>query len=156
MATMPPTRCTHPGCAELCPSGTSRCPAHRTRAPSAHTRYLEAHPEHRTPWRRLRARVLAEHPQCQAMSPPPPGQPPTPCHRPATEVDHIRPIALGGAFLDPSNLQALCAEHHEIKTELDRRAIRAAKQPATRPRRGQRRKRLARPPRDAVWFDPSS
>ncbi len=30
------------------------------------------------------------------------------CHGPATTVDHVRPLAEGGARLDPSNLVACC------------------------------------------------
>ena len=34
----------------------------------------------------------------------------------ATEVDHIQPIAKGGARYDPANLQSLCASCHARKT----------------------------------------
>jgi 5-methylcytosine-specific restriction protein A len=33
--------------------------------------------------------------------------------RPATVVHHIRELSQGGARLDPSNLMAVCADHHE-------------------------------------------
>jgi hypothetical protein len=36
--------------------------------------------------------------------------------RPATDVDHRKPVAAGGATFDPTNLQSLCAEHHSWKT----------------------------------------
>jgi len=39
----------------------------------------------------------------------------------AAEVDHIRPLAQGGARLDPDNLQALCRSCHSLKTATDRR-----------------------------------
>src|SRR5512143_2301916 len=32
------------------------------------------------------------------------------------EIDHIVPLAQGGAPYDPSNLQSLCAKHHAQKT----------------------------------------
>lgn len=34
----------------------------------------------------------------------------------ATEVDHIQPLAQGGAQFDPANLQSLCRRHHAGKT----------------------------------------
>jgi 5-methylcytosine-specific restriction endonuclease McrA len=56
-------------------------------------------------WRRLRLRVLAEEPVCAI-----PG-----CGRPSTEVDHIVPLAAGGAPLDRANLQGLCQPHNASK-----------------------------------------
>lgn len=38
----------------------------------------------------------------------------------ATELDHINPLALGGAD-DASNWQSLCAEHHKAKSARERR-----------------------------------
>ena len=67
-------------------------------------------------WLVLRARQLREHPTCQW-----PG-----CTAPATQVDHVRAVADGGAFADPRNLQSICKAHHHMKTALDakRRALR--------------------------------
>ena len=59
-----------------------------------------------SPWRRARARVLATFPRCQV-----PG-----CTLPATQVDHIRSLASGGAALDPANLSAMCQSCHSRKT----------------------------------------
>jgi 5-methylcytosine-specific restriction endonuclease McrA len=56
-------------------------------------------------WRALRRRVLAEEPVCQV-----PG-----CGRLSTEVDHIVPLAAGGAPLDRANLQGLCQRHNASK-----------------------------------------
>lgn len=48
-------------------------------------------------WRKARAKVLAGNPVCDI------------CGRvPATTVDHILPLALGGALLDPANLRPAC------------------------------------------------
>ena len=68
------------------------------------------HPDERflkTPeWRRLRAKQLAEHPQCKH------------CGSigravPATQVDHIRmPYGNERLMRDPANLMSLCATHH--------------------------------------------
>jgi 5-methylcytosine-specific restriction protein A len=54
-------------------------------------------------WRRLRLMFLREHPLCAL------------CGAPATEVDHIIPIRLGGSN-DAANLQALCKSCHSAKT----------------------------------------
>ena len=60
--------------------------------------------ELRALWQVMRKRVLLEEPACRV------------CGRPATTVDHIRPLALGGAPYDRSKLQALCLAHHHQKT----------------------------------------
>jgi 5-methylcytosine-specific restriction protein A len=56
-------------------------------------------------WRALRRRVLREEPVCQV-----PG-----CGWPSTEVDHIIPLAAGGAPLDRANLQGMCQPHNASK-----------------------------------------
>ena len=38
----------------------------------------------------------------------------------ATVVDHIRPMAQGGSYDEPENLQALCKECHDRKTASER------------------------------------
>ena len=138
---MPPTRCAHPGCTRLTPSGASRCPAHATRAPSAHTRWLQTHPSDRAPWASLRTRTLQAHPSCQWAG----------CSAPSAEVDHIVEIADGGAFLDEGNVQALCHEHHERKTAIAA-ANRKLKSARPRKARGKAGKRKPRVPRDATWI----
>ena len=55
-------------------------------------------------WRRLRAAILAREPLCRT------------CGRPADEVDHIVPLAQGGAAYDEANLQPICIECHGSKT----------------------------------------
>lgn len=59
-------------------------------------------------WRRVRAEYLREHPwciDCQAEG----------LLVPATEVDHVIPLRLGGAD-HPSNYAGLCRRHHSAKT----------------------------------------
>lgn len=51
-------------------------------------------------WQILRYRYLSAHPVC------------TFCHRPATVVDHIQPLASGGARLEESNLRPVCVDCH--------------------------------------------
>lgn len=36
----------------------------------------------------------------------------------AVEVDHLRPIASGGALLDPRNFSSKCRTHHSQKTRV--------------------------------------
>lgn len=62
-----------------------------------------------TRWRRLRAHKLRTTPTCDH-----PG-----CRRLADEVDHIAPLAEGGDEFDSTNLQSLCHDHHQTKTNAD-------------------------------------
>ncbi len=70
-------------------------------------------PEHSTvrrraaAWARVRRARLAVDPLCSA------------CGAPASEVDHIVPLAAGGAELDPANLQPLCRRCHAAKTSAE-------------------------------------
>jgi len=102
----PPRPCSWPGCPLLT---TQRfCPTHRRvyerererlrgRRPTAHQRGYDG------AWRRVRAQVLAEEPRCRM------------CGAPASEVDHIVPLARGGTH-DRANLQPLCVSCHRIKS----------------------------------------
>lgn len=56
-------------------------------------------------WRKKRAKYLRKHPFCAESG----------CSKRATHVDHIVPLAAGGAD-DESNFQSLCHSHHSIKT----------------------------------------
>lgn len=70
------------------PTNGSRCPAHTIRNGSTRS------------WRRIRAQILAlDAYRCQR------------CGLPATEVDHIIPVADGGTD-HPSNLRSLCHACH--------------------------------------------
>lgn len=57
-------------------------------------------------WRAFRKLVLAHRPRCEI----------TGCPRPATNLDHIVPIASGGETWAERNLQALCQTCHSRKT----------------------------------------
>ncbi|GAB3327839.1 hypothetical protein GCM10027299_29020 [Larkinella ripae] len=68
----------------------------------------------RAPWRRLRAYILKKEPYCRE------------CLKEktftvATIVDHIVPINMGGAALDPDNCQPICERHHAQKSQAERR-----------------------------------
>jgi 5-methylcytosine-specific restriction endonuclease McrA len=54
-------------------------------------------------WRKLRLRVLErDHRECCYIG----------CPRPATQVDHIVPVSLGGDYYAIDNLRAICAFHN--------------------------------------------
>jgi 5-methylcytosine-specific restriction protein A len=59
-------------------------------------------------WRRVRDDVLRDEPFCRACGPN--------VISLAVEVDHVTPLAHGGARLDRANLQPLCRECHQSKT----------------------------------------
>lgn len=87
--------CAEPGCPTL--TTDTHCPAHRRRSG-------------RSPaWRHLARVILAERVWCEQC-----GYPTR-----ADEVDHITPLADGGAELDPANCQALCRPCHKAKTALE-------------------------------------
>lgn len=69
---------------------------------------------YRARWNKVRMRVLRGNPVCVV------------CERKgvtsvATEVDHIVPLADGGARFARANLQALCRPCHELKTAFENR-----------------------------------
>lgn len=105
----PKRHCLEPGCPALVTSG--RCPAHQTQEYRRIERYRGSSTArgYDVRWRRVRARVLADEPMCRHCQ----AQGYT---TPATEVDHIVPLARGGARLDRNNLQSLCHDHHAEKT----------------------------------------
>jgi len=97
--------CAYPGCAALVADG-SRCPAHpyprkKDTRPSAARRGYDAE------WSKVRLRYLRDHPFCEYQ---------TRCDgAPATEVDHVTPLADGGTH-HPDNLKAACKACHSRKT----------------------------------------
>lgn len=107
MSPWAPTRlCSTTGCGAVAVQ-RGRCQAHqrdeyrrieRTRG-TARERGYDAE------WRRLRAVALLRDRHCCQS-----------CGSPATEVDHITPLHLGGARLQLVNLQALCSRCHSEKT----------------------------------------
>jgi len=95
---------------------TSRCEAHRRR--SNWTTYTGPAPGLYTTrwWREVRAAQLTKEPYCRS------------CGKPATDVDHVTPIAHGGALDGP--LQSLCRRCHQAKTSAQHRQ---PKDPVPRP-----------------------
>jgi 5-methylcytosine-specific restriction protein A len=91
--------CLEPGCRSLADPGKVRCAAHRAAknraAGSATARGYDA------AWRLVRRRVLdRDGHRCQIRLPG--------CEGSANTVDHITPLAHGGARLDEGNLRASC------------------------------------------------
>lgn len=111
-----PSRCREPGCPNYA-TQRGRCNAHYVpwERPSQNTRQLT-----RTQRRQFHDAVLAAHPVCEW-----PG-----CSDPATEADHVIPIADGGAHDPATNGRALCTPHHDHVTRLENaRRNRARKAP---------------------------
>lgn len=98
--------CAAPGCAGVV-RGAAYCPEHQP-ARSTASRLSPSRRGYDRRWQRLRRMVLAQQPFCVA------------CERegrvtPATDVDHIVPLADGGRD-EWSNLQPLCHSCHSRKT----------------------------------------
>lgn len=110
-----PVACSRPGCGGLVTDGVcSRCGELRAQFAAAvdERRGSAAQRGYDARWRRLRDAHLAREPLCRM------------CRRvdrvsAAVLVDHITPIADGGAVLDDANLQSLCRRCHDDKTATD-------------------------------------
>lgn len=101
MPTAPPTRCHcgHPA------TRRGRCDQHQPKPwerPSIRNQKLN-----RWQWQKTAEDFLRHHPRCAW------------CGAEATQVDHIIPVADGGALYDHANLQALCALDHDKKTKAE-------------------------------------
>jgi 5-methylcytosine-specific restriction protein A len=69
-------------------------------------------------WPALSKRVLSEEPVCRCGGCGV-GHAPSGCGRGSALVDHVVPIAEGGARLGRANLQALCRRCHDSKSATD-------------------------------------
>ena len=118
----PPSRCHKPGCRKLTVKN-GRCEDHQPkpwRNPSANTTQLT-----RQERQRFHDMTLAGAPPCACTGWC--GTHSGKCKHPATEADHIIPVALNGARLSRENSQPLCARCHSEKTKKDNKAIRNAR-----------------------------
>ena len=96
--------CAEPGCAEL--TQATYCEKHtRTKAHAPDKRGGSTARGYGYEWQKIRAAFLKAYPWCMAAG----------CTKPATEVDHVKPLAKGGTS-DWENLQSLCKQHHSMKT----------------------------------------
>src|SRR3954463_15474730 len=101
MPTAPLRRCTYPGCPALGPCPTHARPAwyHSTPVQRIRGRRLQ----------RLRARLFDTQPLCVACQ----AEGRTTI---ATIRDHVLTLEAGGTDTE-DNVQPLCAEHHDLKTQ---------------------------------------
>lgn len=106
----PPTACR---CGLVVPSG-QRCPRCRPSWERPPQSWIGGSTRR---WRAFRAAKLLANPECQWPA----------CVRLADEVDHIRPLALGGERYAWHNVQSLCQRHHILKTADDARRVREAR-----------------------------
>lgn len=100
--------CSTPGCINLIHGRGSLCDQHarqarqsrdrRSSRPTASQRGYDA------AWRRVRRAFVEAHPSCVV------------CGAATEHVDHVIPIAKGGARLAWSNLRAFCETHHNRHT----------------------------------------
>ena len=89
--------CARSGCPNLTPRGQSYCNDHLQ--PTRRERRYHFYGD--TSWREFRARYLARHPTCCK------------CGAPADRVDHIVPVAHGGAMLEEANCRPMCLSCHQ-------------------------------------------
>lgn len=105
MSLAPRTPCTGPQCHKLARPGETRCDEHRK--PTAHQRgYTSEWAEYSRAW-------LARYPWCGQRDGGAFSGENSHCARAgkrvrARVVDHIRPLAMGGAQLDPTNHESMC------------------------------------------------
>jgi 5-methylcytosine-specific restriction protein A len=102
---MPKSACVEPGCPDFAEQ-RGRCERHsKERAKEARDRTIGRDFYGTKRWRALRRRVLKrDRYTCQE------------CRRFGNEVDHVVPVAQGGARWSEDNLQTLCKSCHSRKT----------------------------------------
>ena len=64
-------------------------------------------------WQKIAKAQLAREPMCQGCE-----------SAPATAVDHVIPISHGGPMRERSNLQSLCRDCHQEKTNVEKQGRR--------------------------------
>ena len=107
MPTSPRPGCPTGGCPNILPPGKARCSDHEGFAPAPYERDRASSTArgYDETWKKFRLTILHRDPVCKK------------CERKASEeVDHIVPLAAGGARLDPRNAQGLCNPCHSTKT----------------------------------------
>ena len=115
MPTRAPSACRRPGCPGLVRNGVcSRCGPLRKMAAAEHDerRGTAAERGYDARWVKVRLLHLSSEPLCRLCA----AQGRVTA---ADLVDHIVPIADGGAVLDEDNLQSLCRRCHDAKTAED-------------------------------------
>lgn len=129
MPTAPPTRCAEPGCSELVPGG--RCDQHQRQAWAGRADKASRYGISSGRWRTLKRQVHRRDngccyrcgiPEAELLRDDPEAE--------GLELDHITPIAEGGAAEDLDNLGLICTTCHETKSKAEAaRANRARRRP---------------------------
>ena len=102
-----PKICAVSGCVEQARPGRSYCAEHERSRPRSPSSVVTSSPG----WKRARAAALRRDDRKCVR-----------CGAPATNVDHIRDVAKGGAALDLENLRSLCGDCHGRRHADDRLA----------------------------------
>ena len=113
MPIRPPKPCSYPGCVQYALPGTSRCAEHKIK-PWQHKKGSRHERGYGSKWDKLRKVIMyRDNGLCQV------------CLKAgyvtqAVAVDHIIPKAQGGTDAE-SNLQAICKQCHDKKTEAEKK-----------------------------------
>jgi 5-methylcytosine-specific restriction endonuclease McrA len=101
--------CNHPGCNELIPLLERYCPQHKKEQPKPFSSAIRLSNDlkyHTTQWRKLRAKILKEQPNCFKCG-----------SRINLEVHHIIPTRENKElFFDENSLVVVCRNCHRIIT----------------------------------------
>ncbi|MFH0244439.1 HNH endonuclease [Streptomyces sp. HK10] len=112
MPTAPPSRCTEPACRALAVDH-GRCDEHKRKPWANRPTIRERYGISGGKWRSLKRQVTARDNGCCHMCgrEPDEGQ--------AFDLDHIRPVAEGGAAADLDNLGLACPDCHAAKSRAE-------------------------------------
>lgn len=102
MPSRPLSQCTVAGCPNLV-ARPGKCWQHQRETAIVTNMERRRSPAYGRAWRRKRHAWLRDNPYCVV------------CGAPATDVDHIIPLAAGGAD-DAANYQSMCSFCHKRKT----------------------------------------
>lgn len=122
----PNKRCNEIGCNKLVPYNHRHCAAHRKKKWQRYEPNRTREGFYNTAeWKQVRDKFRKANPMCAECA----------RHnesRAGYVIDHIVPINKGGARLDPSNLQNLCAQCHQRKRGKERHGLTLNKQEETK------------------------
>ncbi|MEU1284919.1 HNH endonuclease signature motif containing protein [Kitasatospora sp. NPDC005856] len=115
MPTAPPSRCGDPACRELA-TNRGRCDEHQPPPWAGRTNKARRYRISSGRWRALKARVdRRDNGCCYRCGTEPTDDP----DQPGFELDHITPVAEGGATEDLDNLGLICPPCHQAKSKAE-------------------------------------